>query len=123
MTFLTGKLARIIFAIPLAIFGLFHFMNGNEMANLIAAWPMAAIFVYISGAGLILAAIAIIIDKMARLASLLLALLLLLIIVFVHMPGLGSDDPAMMQMAMTNVLKDISIMGGALIIAGISTDS
>ena len=122
MSLLTGKLARIIFALPFAIFGIFHFMNGNEMAALIAAWPMAAIFVYISGAGLILGSIAIMLDKMARLASLLLAALLLLIIIFVHMPGMGSEDPMVMQMSMTSVLKDFSMMGGALIVAGISKD-
>ncbi len=122
MTLLTGKLARIIFALPFAIFGMFHFMNETEMAALISEWPMAAIFVYISGAGLILGSIAIMIDKMARLASLLLAALLLLIVIFVHIPGMGSEDPIIMQMSITSVLKDFSMMGGALIVAGISKD-
>lgn len=122
MTLLTGRFARIIFALPFAIFGIFHFMNESEMASLISEFPMAAIFVYISGAGLILGAIAIMIDKMARIASLLLAALLFLIIVFVHIPGMGSDDPMVMQMAMTSVLKDFSMLGGALIVAGISKD-
>jgi putative oxidoreductase len=122
MTLLTGRFARIIFALPFAVFGIFHFMNESEMASLISEFPMAAIFVYISGAGLILGAIAIMIDKMARIASLLLAALLFLIIVFVHIPGMGSDDPMVMQMAMTSVLKDFSMLGGALIVAGISKD-
>lgn len=122
MTLLTGRFARIIFALPFAVFGIFHFMNESEMASLISEFPMAAIFVYISGAGLILGAIAIMIDKMARIASLLLAALLFLIIVFVHIPGMGSDDPMVMQIAMTSVLKDFSMLGGALIVAGISKD-
>lgn len=120
MATLTGKLARIIFALPFLIFGIMHFMAGNEMAGILAGWPGAVYFVYFSGLCLILAAIAIIIDKKAKLASLLLALLLLIIIIVVHLPGL--NDPATMQMSMSNALKDLGLMGGALIIAGISTN-
>jgi uncharacterized membrane protein YphA (DoxX/SURF4 family) len=119
MATLTGRLARIIFALPFLIFGIMHLMAGAEMAGMLAGWPGAVYLIYFSGLCLILAAVAIIIDKKAKLASLLLALLLLIIVLVVHLPGLG--EPATMKMAMTNTLKDLGLMGGALIVAGIST--
>ena len=117
MLTLTGKIARIIFAVPFTIIGIFHFMNAGSMAGMLQGWPFAELLVYFTGLCLIAAAFAIILNKYARLAGLLLALLLLLIVIFVHMPGLG--DPEMMQMSMTNILKDVSLIGGALMVAGI----
>lgn len=114
---LTGKPAQIIFAIPFAVFGLFHFMNAGTMAGMLGGWPAAEFLVYFSGAGLIAAAVAIIINKYARLACLLLAAELLIILVATQIPMLG--NPEMAQMAMTNILKDTSLIGGALIVAGI----
>jgi len=114
---LTEKTARIIFAIPFAIFGLFHFMSGKEMAGFMAGWPAAEFLVYLSGAGMIAATLAIIINKYARLASLLLAGELLIFILAIQLPMLS--NPEMAQMAITGVLKDLSLIGGALMVAGI----
>lgn len=117
MMTLTGKVARIIFAVPFAIFGFFHFMNAGAMAGMLPGWPFSELLIYFTGLCLIAAAIAIVFNKYARLASLLLALMLLIIVLFVHMPGLG--DPDMMQRSMSAMLKDISLLGGALMVAGI----
>ena len=114
---LTGKPAQIIFAIPFAVFGLFHFMSAGDMAGMLGGWPAAEFLVYLSGAGLIAAAVAIIINKYARLACLLLAAELFIILVSTQIPMLG--NPEMAQMATMNILKDISLIGGALMVAGI----
>jgi len=116
MKLLTGKIARFIFALPFAIFGVFHFMNASEMEGMLDKWPVAEMFIYLSGAGLIAAALAIVINKNVKIASLLLALLLFIIFLAVHLPGLS--DPETMQVAMNNSLKDIGLLGGALILAG-----
>lgn len=118
MTMLTGKVARILFAIPFIMFGIFHFTSASDMAGMLAGWPMAEIMVYISGAGLLAGGIAIILDKKTRLACLLLALLMLIIVLAIHVPGLSNPDTMMMSMSM--MLKDIGLIGGALILAGIS---
>ncbi|NJK86148.1 MAG: DoxX family membrane protein [Bacteroidales bacterium] len=103
---------------PLIIFGLNHLMNANGMAGaVLQGWPFAVALVYISGLALILAGIAIIINKYARVASLLLALLMLIFILTLHFPGLGIESTKMM--AMVNLLKDAAIMGAALTYAGI----
>jgi uncharacterized membrane protein YphA (DoxX/SURF4 family) len=51
------------------MFGMGHFMNASQMASFIPL-PGAMMLNYLAGAGLVLAAIAILINKKARLASL-----------------------------------------------------
>ncbi len=116
MTQQLPKIGRVLFGIPFIMFGLFHFMKGGQMAGMLSGWPAAQFFVYLSGAGLVLGGIAIVIDKKAQLASLLLALELLLFILFIHLPGMGSEE--MRQTAMQGMLKDLALIGGALLIAG-----
>ena len=54
--------ARIIYAIPFAIFGLMHFMKGGDMAGMVPSFIPGGIFwVYLVGVALIAAAVAIII--------------------------------------------------------------
>jgi len=118
MNAITGKVARIIYAVPFFVFGLFHFMKGPGMAGMVLpGWPLATALVYVSGAGMILASISIIIDKYAKLATLLLAAELLIIIVAIHIPALGNAQTA--QMSMLGLLKDLSRMGAALVISGV----
>ena len=81
MKMLTTTGARLLYAIPMAIFGLFHFMNGSQMAGMVPSFIPGGIFwVYLTGLALVLAAVAIIIQKQARLASLLLAAMLILFV-------------------------------------------
>jgi uncharacterized membrane protein YphA (DoxX/SURF4 family) len=111
------KAGRYIYAIPFLIFGLFHFMNAGQMSGMLSGWPAPTLLVYISGVALIAAGISIITGIMARLASLLLALLLFIFIVSLHIPALVADPSA--QSTMTNLLKDMALMGAALSYAGI----
>ena len=109
--------ARIIYAIPFAIFGLMHFMKGGDMAGMVPSFIPGGIFwVYLVGLALIAAAVAIIIQKHGRLACLLLALMLLIFILTMHIPM--AMEEATRQMAMSSLLKDFGLMGGALLCAG-----
>ena len=76
MKTLTSTVARIIFAFPFLVFSLGHLMSRPDMAAMIyvVSGSAALVLNYIAGIGMLLAAIAIIANKMARLASLLLAL-------------------------------------------------
>lgn len=69
------SLGKYLFAIPFAIFGIMHFVAADQMA---AMAPGGTIMVYVSGLCLILAAVSIILGKLDKLASVLLAVLLLL---------------------------------------------
>ena len=93
--------------------------------------PGALILNYIAGIGLILAAVAIVINKKGKLASLLLAVELLLFIIILHIPKMmGISDPSMyggniewMKMdGMVHTFKDLGLMAAALVFAGILKD-
>ena len=114
------NLGKYIFAIPFAIFGVMHFMNADAMA---AMAPGGVAMVYITGLGLVAAAVSIIIGKIDKLASVLLALMLILFVVLIHLPGVMSGDEAQMMTSMPNVLKDLGLAGGALIYAGNAKDN
>lgn len=109
------KVGRFLLAIPMAIFGLFHFMGAENMAKMVPI-PGGVIWVYVAGLALIAAAVAIIMQKKARLAAALLAILLLVFVLTIHLPGVmaGGDNG---QMSMMNLLKDLAIAGGALVYA------
>ena len=114
MKLLTTTIARYVFAIPFGVFGLFHFMNASQMAGMVPI-PGGVIWVYITGVALLAACISIIIQKYTRWACLLLALMLIIFVLTLHLPGVF--DEATRQGAMTMLLKDTAMAGGALILA------
>lgn len=85
--------------------------------------PGGKIMVYFAGLTMILAAVSILIGKYDKLACVLLAVQMLLYVVLVHAPGLGSADEAAKQMSTMSLLKDVIIMGGALMAAGQAKDN
>jgi len=116
MKILTGTAARILFGLPFIGFGIGHLLNASQMAGYVPI-PGGAIWIYITGAAMLLAGIAAITKIQGFTAMLLLALLLLIYIVTIHIPAL--IKPETMQMGMMGLYKDMSIMGGALLLAGI----
>ncbi|MFN3849471.1 MAG: DoxX family protein [Spirosomataceae bacterium] len=110
------KTGRFLLAIPMAIFGLLHFMAADKMGGMVPI-PGGAIWVYITGLALIAAAVSIIMQKKARLAATLLAVMLLIFVALIHAPAVAAGGDGG-QMAMASLLKDIAIAGGALVYAG-----
>jgi len=108
------KLGRYLFALPMAVFGILHFMNGQMMAGMVPI-PGGVMWVYLTGLCLIAAAVAIIAGKHAVLACQLLAVFLLLTALTVHLPTVMGGD----QSAMGQILKDVALAGGALVLAGV----
>lgn len=92
-------------------------MNASGMAGMVPEWVPGGVFwVYATGAFLIAGAVAIIINRMASLAALLLAVLLLIFVLTIHLPSvMAGGDGA--QMAMTMLLKDLSMAAAALYIS------
>jgi len=104
------NLGKYLYAIPFAVFGAFHFMGLEDMAS----WaPLGKAGVIIAGVGLIAAAVSMVIGKLDKLASVLLAVMLLLFVVLVHAKGAFSGD----QGSMSSFLKDIMLAGAALMYA------
>lgn len=104
------SLGKYLFAIPFAVFGVMHLMNAEAMA------PMAfgqTILIYIAGIALIAASLSMIIGKMDKLATLLLAVMLLLFVFLIHLKGAMAGD----QASMAGLLKDTMLAGASLLYA------
>lgn len=115
--FIPTNIARIVFALTMAFFGLGHLTNAAQMQGMIQGWPLAMALIYVSGICLILAAVAFAINKQVKLAGYLLALLLIIIVAGVHLPGLANPDKMMAMMATTGAVKDAAIAMGAIAFA------
>lgn len=112
-------IAKIIFLLPVILIGLGHFSSTDDMARMVPSWlPGPTIWVYITGVCLLLAALAIILNRKAKLASLLLAILLTAFAVFIHLPGFLDGEMA----ASASFIKDLGLAGGSLFIYTQSKD-
>lgn len=111
-----SRIAAIIYALAIGSFGVLHFMNAAEMkAGVPDFIPGGIAWIYITGACLLLAAIAIIINKYTRIACYLLALMLLIFIVTIHLKHLQGGN-------YTNVLKDAAMAMAAILIGNNATE-
>lgn len=114
------NVGRIVFAAPFAIFGMMHLMMANDMAGMVPSWVPGGVFwVYVTGMALVAAAISIISKKQIYLASVMLAVLMGVFVMTIHLPAIIGGD----QMTMSGLLKDMSLAGGALLIAGLFKDN
>jgi putative oxidoreductase len=114
--FLTYRIARLLFAIPFGVFGIIHFMAGSDMAGMVPQFiPGGVVWVYLTGTALMGACVAIVAQIRVALVCYLLAGLLLAFALTVHLPGALSESPN----AISNLLKDFSLAGGALFLAAL----
>jgi uncharacterized membrane protein len=114
-----ARIGTILYALVIGYFGIMHMMNATMLAGAVPGFvpdSMRTVAVYISGAAMILAALAFIINKFAKAAGILLAVLLLLFALVIHLNHYIGGD----QMSMGQFLKDTGLAAAALIIAGIS---
>jgi putative oxidoreductase len=119
MIFLTNRVARLLFAIPFGIFGIIHLMNADSLLGMVPEFiPGGIVWVYLTGLAFLAASFSIVSQRQVRMASLLLALMLLIFAVTVHLPAVMDGNPS----ALPNMLKDLSLAGGALLLAGIYWD-
>jgi len=111
-------IGRIIFAIPFGIIGLNHFLMYDYYSGMVTSFiPGGGFTVLLTGFCLIAASVSIIAKKFISISCILLAALLFVFIVTIHIPQLF--DPALSNAALMQLLKDASLMGGAMMVAGI----
>ena len=116
MNVLTDKVGPILYALPFAFFGLFHFMNAGQMAGMVPI-PGGVFWIYLTGVALLAASISILIEKKTKLACVLLGVMLVIFALSIHLPAViesGGEDAA----SMTNLLKDLALAGGAWVLGG-----
>jgi len=118
-TFTTA--GRLLFAIPFALFGINHFLMTDYYVGMLTSFiPLGAYTIILTGIMLLVVSICLITKKFIKQATLGLALLLFIFIVTIHIPHLfnGPDKSA----TLIALLKDVSLMGGSIMIAGIYSE-
>jgi uncharacterized membrane protein len=111
-----SRIAIYILSIVMIVFGINHFTNPKDLLVFVPSFlPGGVIWVYVVGAAFILAALAFLLNRMAKMAAYLLALLLLTFVIVVHLPNyLHAGDVEMKQMAFVSILKDLSLAAFAM---------
>jgi uncharacterized membrane protein len=119
---LIARLAVYLLGIVMLIFGIYHFLNPQQLLIYVPEFiPGGILWVYFVGVAFILAAICLFINRMVAVAGYLLAGLLIIFILTVHLPNyLHAGDKEMRQLALVNLLKDTALAGFALYIASTS---
>ena len=111
-------IGRILFALPFAIFGINHFVQKEYYLGMLTSFiPLGAYTIILTGIMLIVASISIMTKKFVKFSTVMLAILLFTFILTIHIPHLFSDSDK--TVTIIALLKDISLMGGSLMIAGI----
>ncbi len=110
-------LGRILFAIPFGLFGINHlFLYDWYVGNSTSFLPIGPFSVITTGVIMILVSISIITKKYITLSTQVLAVMLLIFIAAIHIPHLiNGEDTTMVTITL---LKDISLIGGSLMISG-----
>lgn len=110
MKILTSQVGKYLFLIPFIIFGIFHFISGQQMAALVPSFiPGGVIWVYLTGVALIAAPVGVFIGKYAKLAMFLLGVMLLIFVLTIHLPGVAGGN----EQSMPSLLKDLALAGAA----------
>jgi putative oxidoreductase len=114
-------IGRILFAIPFGLFGINHFLMLDYYLGMLTSFvPLGAYTIILTGIMLIAVSISILTKILVKFSTLMLAFLLFVFIITIHIPHLISD--ADKTITIIGLLKDISLMGGSLMISGIYSE-
>jgi hypothetical protein len=104
------------FGWPLAVFGAQHIVFLSDVVNGVPAWMPGHLFwALFVGIALIAAALSLTTGIMMELAALLVGVMLFLFVLMIYVPNLV-ENPG--DLAVTMALRDLSMSGGALALAG-----
>lgn len=111
-----SRIAIYILAIVMLAFGIYHFLYPKNLMVYVPSYiPGGLVWVYIVGIAFILAAIAFIVNRQARLAGYLLAALLIIFVLTIHLPNyMNAGEAEMRHMALISLLKDTALAAFAL---------
>lgn len=116
--FIPSKVAEIVFALILCVFAYNHFTAADMMSGMASNMPGGGkLWVYITGAALALAAIAIVTGIQKTLACYLLAAMLIVFVLMIHLKSFNAAaDDMGKSMAMLGILKDLAMAMAAILI-------
>jgi len=115
---LIARLAEIIFSLTIGFFGLLHFGNADDMSSMVPEFIPGdgRLWIYVTGAGLLAAALAIIINIFKTPACYLLAIMLLVFVCALHLQPALDGNPG-------SLLKDTALAMAAIIIGNKTSKS
>jgi uncharacterized membrane protein len=113
----TIQCGRFLFALPMVIFGVQHFMYARFVAGLIPYWiPGHLFWAYFVGVAFIAAAAAIVTEHNERLAATLLGLMFFLWVLLLHLPRVTAAPNNGNEW--TSAFVALILSGGAFVLAG-----
>ncbi len=106
-----SRVAVVLFAIIIAVFGLFHFIDPENLVLFVPSYmPSSHFWVYIMGALLILASLAILLNRQVKLVSYILAPLLVIFALAIHLQGyLSLSDKQLKALSFLNMIQDLAL--------------
>lgn len=112
-----STLGRVLYALPFAFFGVNHFLMFDYYMGMITSFiPFGGYLIMFTGVIMIAASISIIFRKFVKITAITLAALLFIFIVAIHIPDMFDPETKMLGLVM--LMKDTSLMGGSILIAG-----
>lgn len=108
-------LARFFYALIFVLSGINHFSSGSISYAVSQGIPMADILVPVSGVIALIGGLSVMIGFHARSGATLLLIFLVPVTILMH-NFWSLSDPQMAQMQMAHFLKNLSLIGGALLI-------
>jgi uncharacterized membrane protein YphA (DoxX/SURF4 family) len=109
-------LGRFLFAVSMVVFGVQHFMYAGFIATLIPAWiPLHLFWVYLTGAGMMVAGLSIATGILASLASMGLGLMFLLWFLLLHAPRVAASPRNGDEW--TSAFVALAVSGGSYLLA------
>ncbi len=108
----TATIARVLFGLCLIVFGACHFVYADITAAMVPAWlPASHFWAYATGAGHMLAGVAIACAVYARLAATMWSAMCASFVVMVHLPRVAAQPGAHAEWAMLFVALSIAASG------------
>lgn len=110
-SFFPTRLAELLYAFIMGYFAVLHFSNADTMSGMIPGYIPAdgKIWIYLTGAVLMVAALSILINKFKKFACYMLAIMLLVFVFTLHLKPAMDGNPG-------QLLKDAGLAMAAIII-------
>ncbi|MDJ1491457.1 DoxX family protein [Cytophagaceae bacterium DM2B3-1] len=118
------KIGHFFYGTALIVYGVQQFIYSNFRNVQFPAWqsylPLLSIWAYLTGIGLVLAGVSIIIGKRGKEAALLVGGIFLFLFLFVHIPFelFGEVNSSLHLALWLDALKELALSGGAFVMAG-----
>ena len=110
-------MARIFFGLAWLVVGIQHYIYADFVRTLVPPYmPWRLAWVYVTGTAMILAGIALLINRQVKLVGLLLGTMVLLFLMMVHPPILTAKTAGPLNW--TRFFQDLAIMGAAFALSG-----